>query len=99
MRLGRREGVRIESDRPARGGRDGRDVLIGVDARELLVRGDVRRCDFAPSHPPAGGDELHDLGALGAFGMAGRRLMVGEAVGGDYGQGHGSGLWTSGSGL
>ena len=90
MGLGRCERVRIERDRPARRGCDGRDVLTGVDARELFVRGDVRRRDLASSRAPAGGDELHDLGALGALGMAGRRLMLGEVVGGDVAEGTGS---------
>ena len=94
MRLGRRERVRVERDGPPRRGRNRRDVLGGVDARELLARGDVGRRDFPPSRPPAGGDDLHDFGALGALGVAGRHLMFHEAVGGDQDQGHGFGLWA-----
>ena len=89
VRLGRRVGVGIELPGASGRLRDLTQVLAIVDPRELLGGRRARRDDFGAALAPAVGDGVHDFGALGALGMAGRRLMFGETIGRDQDDGHG----------
>jgi hypothetical protein len=88
VRFGRCIRVGIERRRAAGGFRHPAQVLGSVHARELLVGRRTRRHDLDAPRAPASGDGIHDLGALGTLGVAGRRLMFGEAIGMHEEDGH-----------
>jgi hypothetical protein len=78
VRLGRCEGVGIESDRLSGSLGDPAQILDVVHARQLFMCGRPRRYDFATAVPPAAGDHVHHLRAFRALGVPGRRLVFGE---------------------
>jgi hypothetical protein len=80
VRFGRRIRVRIERRRAVDRLRETAEVLGGMNARELLAARLARRDDLDAPRAPSSGHGVHDLGALGALGMARRRLVFGEAV-------------------
>ena len=80
IRVGRGVGVRIERHRLPGRFRNLRQVVIVVDAGELLACCERRRRHFHTAIPPACRDDIHRLGPLRALGMSGRRLVLDEPV-------------------
>jgi hypothetical protein len=88
VRFRRRVRVRIQLRGLARPFRDPPQVVGAVDARQLLARRLARSDDLEAALAPARRDGVHDLGPFGPFGMPGRRLVLGEAVGVNQDDGH-----------
>src|SRR5262249_23974933 len=78
----------IELQRTAGGLLDHVQIVLVMDAGERLACRRTRRDDLRAAGPPSVGDDIHHVGTLRPLGMAGRRLMFGEAHGRGDDNGH-----------
>jgi hypothetical protein len=78
-RAGRRERIRIQSHGAARGLLDRGEVVCVVNPRDLLIRHPPRLFNVTTPLAELGGDDLHRLKTLDAFGVTRRGEMIGES--------------------
>ncbi len=80
IRFRRRVRVRIEAFGAAVGFGNDLQVRRVMDTSQVLARRSPRRHDLDAALPPPVGNDVEDLGPFRPFGVAGRRLMLGESI-------------------